>query len=189
MEDKKQEKEISKALKKGLVVSALVHLTLIAILAFTSPMGCGGGNGSGKGKGADQNKSHGMDGDDLEDGSIIPKDKKEEPKVEIIEENAPGKEVPEPKHAKDECPDFFGGIGVQYSAEEYGRIIDVPYGYPAYDAGIRAGDRIVSPSLGWIRGEVGTEVKVTYENTTGLHEITLIRDKICIKKGLESPYP
>jgi len=170
----------------GLTVSLAIHALLAGILLIAHLGGSGsGGNGD---EAKEQAKEEGKP--DKEESDIIPKEKKAPLEVEIVERvEGLTKKKPTPKHAEDKCPDFFGGIGVQYSNVEPGLIIDVPSGYPAEDAGIRAGDRIIAPQLGKIRGEVGTEVVVTYISSDGEHTVTLVRDKICIDKKTERAFP
>lgn len=170
----------------GLTVSLAIHALLAGALLIAH-MG-GSGNGGSGDEAKEQAKEEGKT--DKDESEIIPKEKKAPLQVEIVEnESGLTKKKPKPKHADDKCPDFFGGIGVQYSNIEPGLVINVPSGYPAEDAGIRAGDRIIAPQLGQIRGEVGTEITVTYISSDGDHTVTMVRDKICIDKKTERAFP
>ena len=75
------------------------------------------------------------------------------------------------------CENSFGGIGVEY---DYLQVItNIPEGNPAFNAGMKIGDQIVTP-LDYIRGELGTAVTVeVMRNNTEHLTFTMIRDKIC----------
>lgn len=91
-------------------------------------------------------------------------------------------------HNSQECPDFFGGIGItqQYvTNEELTRghyvVAEVHPGYPAERGGILVGDEIHSNTRE-IRGEVGTPVMVLIIRHGELLTFNLVREKICITK-------
>lgn len=145
----------------------------LPILIFGIALG-GGGKGSGSGSYKDDKKE------------IVPK-QKEITDIDIIKVPGLGKKkVP---HEGLDCPDFFGGIGVQITrgvvdGEPRAVFMEVVKGYPADLAGIRVGDQLISPRyehFDSIKGEVGTEVDVTYRSSDGDHMVTLVRDKICVK--------
>lgn len=90
------------------------------------------------------------------------------------------------KRKEPKCKDYYGGIGTTYlfsdNLPDGGmKLIDVPEGYPAYEAGIRSGDVIRSKEE--ITGKVGTEVQITVTHKDGkVESLVLIRAKICIGK-------
>lgn len=84
-----------------------------------------------------------------------------------------------------------GGMGIRFLPSADGvRVMDVLYGSPAYDAGIRAGDRIEQidgvPVGGWSSerflrhavGDLGTEVVVDVFGTQGNRPVRIIREVI-----------
>lgn len=145
-------------------------LHLIALLLLFLFHGSGGG-GSSKEKG--QGRANG------EEGAILPKKVTEPEEVQVTffsTSKTPSSYAP---HRKDDCKWWFGGIGLVQDGE--GRVLTTPSGYPAQLGGISVGDVITSPG-DEIRGEVGTEVVITYQNESGQHTVSLIRDKICIDK-------
>lgn len=86
--------------------------------------------------------------------------------------------IKHPNHLKDPCLTFYGGIGITRDGHT-DIVFNVVKGYPAYYAGMEAGDTILSP--GEILGEVGTHVTVTYQKRRTKQVITktFLRDKIC----------
>lgn len=173
----------SNSFRISLAISTLLHAAPFLLMAFLAGSG-GGGHGKGSGsdeeKKAQQEKNRGA-----ETGDIIPK----KPIEITIEEIKPGfgkkKAKPQkPVHASDKCEDSFGGIGVAFDIfAESGTIHEAAEGYPAALAGVKSGDRIVTPAVGTIKGKVGTEVEITYVTSIGeVKTVTLIRDKICVSK-------
>lgn len=142
-------------------MSSICHLLPLVLFIF---LGAGTGD-SGSG---DDNKT------------IIPKKNENLTEVEIpddigtLEDNKPKNK---PMHLDDNCKDFYGGIGITHSLPSY-IINEVYFGYPAFMADIKSGDRIIT-NINSIRGEVNTSLVFEYENKTGYHKIVLIRDKIC----------
>lgn len=81
--------------------------------------------------------------------------------------------------SKSECKESYGGIGVVLTKES--RIVSsVPPGWPAYRAGIKVGDRIISPDFEDVSGPAGTIVEIVFEAEDGIHTVTIIRENICI---------
>lgn len=78
-----------------------------------------------------------------------------------------------------DCPNFFGGIGIRHSRD--GFILKVVKGYPASRAGILPGD-ILSGDTEYIRGEIGTAVDVTVLRGEKTLKFSMIREKICTTK-------
>jgi hypothetical protein len=89
-------------------------------------------------------------------------------------------------HFDKQCTDsYYGGVGIEIfyfvtnDMDQGARVGDAIEGYPAYEAGIRAGDYILNPEE--LRGEIGTQVTIHLTNETGTKSwsVTLYRDKIC----------
>jgi len=159
------------------VVSLLLHLAVMLTVVLSHS-----GNGNGKSPIGEKEQRGGEEARD-----IIPK----QVEVELVE--APPKteeadvpmKMPEPQKPTEGLTDcegqnWFGGIGI-YQDDKTGRIDGVIEGYPAFKAGLRQGDVIISPPPGFIRGEVGTPVNLTVQKMGDFYaqEILLIRDKIC----------
>ena len=113
---------------------------------------------------------------DKVNGLIIPKVSDSQTEVEISKS---GTEKSKPKHANQKCPTYFGGIGITHDSMNFS-VLTVYEGYPAYEAGIKKGDTIITP-VNDIRGEVGTELVfeyISYETGDYVRTV-IIRDKIC----------
>lgn len=149
---------------------------MISILLHSIPMLLMLLLGSGQGNGADGGNANSKHTDN---GDLLPKPNDEPIEVTVTEYRGPALEKPKPAvpHAEDNCPDHYGGIGIVHSFVD-STVTSAPEGYPAANAGIKAGDQILTP-LSTLRGEIGTEVEVEYVNHEGYHKVTLIRDKIC----------
>lgn len=165
------------ALKRSLFVHAL-PLILLLIVA-----GTGGKTGKEAGTAAS--------GSTPDHQTIVEKPSETtEVQVELKEIKLPIKKRPLTKHENQDCTNFFGGVGIEIgfgTSVKTGKLvafIDQAFpGYPAYEAGLRPLDELLE-DYDHIRGEIGTPVKLTYKNASGVHEVTLIRDKICtIEKG------
>ena len=91
-------------------------------------------------------------------------------------------------HNAQDCPDFFGGIGItqkyvtnsDFTRGHY-EVAEVHPGYPAERSGILVGDEIHSNTRE-IRGEIGTNVTVLIVRRGELLTFNLVREKICISK-------
>ncbi len=154
-----------KNMKRSLALSMFLHMLPILLFFFL-----GGGDTSN----GDKNKGKGQE---QQAGDILPKpnDKDTPTEIELVKLDG----IKKPKvvpHEKDDCIEFFGGIGIMHGFNNV--ITSAPSGYPAANSGIKPGDRVISP-IELIRGEIGTEVEVSYENENGIHTVKLIRDKIC----------
>lgn len=169
-------------MKRGFAWSVTVHAVLIALLILSDLRG--GGSGSG-------------DADEAKEGTpgalpsmiaveiVPPPGKVKEEAVELSEKQ---KLLAKAPHASDQCPDFFGGIGIMQTFvntyQGYAAIVDVVYpGYPAERAGILPGDEIVNSSE--VRGQIGTTVVVRILRKGRLINIDVVRDKICTEKAKE----
>lgn len=84
----------------------------------------------------------------------------------------PGKSKPKPKKSK--CKEWYGGIGI---IEAMGEIWSVYPGYPAADAGLLAGDRIIGTEE--VRGEVGTILEIDVNRGEKLLHFKITRGRIC----------
>jgi hypothetical protein len=80
------------------------------------------------------------------------------------------------RHLKDECPHFYGGVGLEYDFGRTDRVTQVVAGYPADLAGVRAGDILLNADE--LEGAPGTPVIIKIERS-GYLEFSTYRDKIC----------
>ena len=174
-------------LKRGFLISLSIHLLLLGSLYLSTQFQSANSSGNpSSNQGQQSSKSQPSPGptdqpnhsSNQEHGQIIPKEQDKPVEVEIVE----GEGIGQAKHASARCRDFFGGIGIQYGPSLSGVVAAVYIDYPAYDAGIRPDDVIVSPGLDEVKGEIGTKVTVTWQNASGRHTAVLIRDKICIQR-------
>ncbi len=76
------------------------------------------------------------------------------------------------------CKSYYTGIGVQHDPASC-LVLSVPFGYPAYKAGIQAGDLIVEPACGEILGPEGTTVKIKIMRGIQVLNFYIVRGKIC----------
>jgi hypothetical protein len=174
-------------IRKSFIVSTAVHITPILLLAL---LGGQGGIGDGKNKngvGEDQTNNNGS-GKHKDAGNIIPKPEEATPTVvELVARKTPSKVKKKKqvtKKSNKDCPEYFGGIGITHGPMNI--VLDAPEGYPAAEAGIKKGDILLSP-VESIRGPIGTEVTVLYKNEDGVHEVTIIRGKICTSGTVVAP--
>jgi S1-C subfamily serine protease len=83
--------------------------------------------------------------------------------------------IPKGDNPGDACVDTFGGIGLS----GFPLIESVYEGYPAFKAGLKAGDVIHSREE--IRGKPGTKVEITVTRGDKTWSVVLIREEICVK--------
>jgi S1-C subfamily serine protease len=83
--------------------------------------------------------------------------------------------IPKGDNPGEACVDTFGGIGVT----GFPLIESVYEGYPAFKAGLKAGDVIHSNEE--IRGKPGTKVEITVTRGDKTWTMVLIREVICVK--------
>lgn len=80
----------------------------------------------------------------------------------------------------------FGGIGLSFSVDPKDPMFSVvtaaPGYYPAYEAGIRPGDKVLNDAIPMIKGQVGSVVNVNYFRNNEQKSISITRAKICFKK-------
>jgi membrane-associated protease RseP (regulator of RpoE activity) len=125
-------------------------------------------------------------GNDMPDAKII----LPPARVELIQEKdlpKPKVTVEAPKRKKiqpidDRCELFYGGIGVR---TELGLVTSVFPEYPAAIAGIKVGDRIVSPNPTQVRGEPNEPIVVKVLRGQEILEFEIIRAKICYEAPKE----
>lgn len=80
------------------------------------------------------------------------------------------------------CDKSFGGVGLYLTGQQDSGMVDrVVAGYPAYNAGIQAGDRFQVVGDVSLQGEIGTAVTVLIERSGEVFRLTLTRVKICYK--------
>lgn len=105
--------------------------------------------------------------------------------IEIVEANDKGRIALKPSPAPEQnCQDYFGGIGIthewQWRRQEYARITQVVPGYPAWNAGLKVGDRIDILTTE-IKGDIGTQVSVSVIKGGEPQVMTFTRAKICLR--------
>lgn len=161
--------------KRSLAQSLILHTLLIIPLVMFTPKGTGNGDREGEAHGGAKDA-----------GQIVPKEiagETEQPKV--IEVTIVDKAKPKQKH-KDatkgvkECKGdaWYGGIGIQHNGLS-GEVDEVVPGYPAAQAGILPGDRILGGGDD-IRGEPGTEVTVVVTRHGIILTFHMVRAKVCL---------
>jgi len=82
----------------------------------------------------------------------------------------------------DECPNYYGGIGVRTGRG--GVVTDVYQGYPAFEVGIHVGD-IILTGMDEVKGTPGTQVTVKVLQDGETYEVDFIRAKICYEDNSE----
>lgn len=106
------------------------------------------------------------------------KQEKKQPEIEASEtEVLVADPADTPRTDSQDCPNFFGGIGMEYRLD--GLVTNVPDGYPAARAGILPGD-ILKGDTKYIRGKIGTAVDVVVIRGKKTLKFSMIREKICI---------
>lgn len=180
-------------MKRSFMWSLLVHGTLLALLVFNGFHAPSSGNPPGGGTPEEQAKAEQQAKEDrtVQVEIIDPPKKSDEEAQKKAEEDGLLAAAP---HLKDECPDFFGGIGITesyvpngYNDQARGRIVvmEVHHGYPAESAGILVGDELLNSTE--IRGEIGSKVTVLVNRRGQMISFEISRDKICTtpptKKG------
>ena len=167
--------------KKALRLSIIMHIMFFLLAGGIH--GCGKGQGKGKGNGdgteeTDKGGAGDSDGKKIEDIS-----KPEVTEVILIERKTPMpsmEQLQKQEHERKlaQCKDSFGGIGVTHDPMT-GTITTAHKFYPAWEAGIRDGDRLVNPER--LRGKIGTSVTVTLIRNGETLTFNLIRGKICVQ--------
>lgn len=168
--------------KKFILISLIIHAILFGSLG---PKGCGSGSGGGRAgtyTGGDSGSEKGANKDINVDIIEKPnkseveqvKDEKKDEKADIVTQ-----QMSKPKRR--ECDKWFGGVGIQITFQNPlgTEITQVYSGYPADEAGLRAGDIILWVDSKEIRGEPGTTVKmIILRGGQELH-FSIVRDRIC----------
>lgn len=167
-------------LQKSLKISTFIHLLPVILMGLSFPKGCGrGGEGNG------HEEKQGQSAPEEKHEEIVEKPAPEEPaEITLIEETREEFELRVEKAIRKEikeCEPYFGGIGITYKNLK-GEIGEVHKYYPAYDAGLKVGDVILSPKINGIKGEVGTPIDITYERNGVVNNVTIIRGRICTKE-------
>jgi len=150
---------------KYLLISTLIHITpLIILISFM-----GGGDG---------------DKEEAKDNTVSLKIIENNPSTE--KSSTPPstgtiiiKSPKEKNQKRSECKEaeWYGGIGVYMTGNS---VSGVAAGYPADEAGIEAGDSIIYPPSGEIKGEPGSTVELTVRKVSGaIVTLSVIREKIC----------
>lgn len=162
---------------KALKISLFAHVITFVLLGGF-PKGCHRG---GSGDSEKQSKEQAQHKQEEKTEQILDKPSEKATEITIIEETGEQRakrvEVARRK-AIAECTPFFGGIGIEHS--QFGVIGRVYEYYPAYDAGLKAGDIILS-RISDIKGEIGTPVTITYKRGETINTVTFKRGRICTK--------
>lgn len=171
-------------MKKYYFISSVLHLIFI-LMVILLPNGNGDGSGKGEGVGAHEKKS-----EESKNGSNNQNNKKIIPKsieVTIVTQPKKGVSVKKPPTKKSigikECKGkaWYGGIGIEHDYTT-SMITRVAEGYPAFKAGIQAGDVLVNLDRISIIGEPGTYVHFTVKRSDNSYKMyNLVREKICIQ--------
>ena len=155
---------MNNGLKSGLRWSTFLHIAPVIIFLLLGLLRGGDGGEPTSG------------GDEQDRKQIVAKAGDKDEWIEVTLVGIP-KEA-EKKTKEKECKDWFGGIGITWNIQN-SSVIEAFEGYPAYNAGLRAGDIIYTN--GDFRGEPGTEVVINVMRNRNIFTVTLIRGKICIK--------
>jgi C-terminal processing protease CtpA/Prc len=163
--------------KRYLIASLLIHLSFVLFLALH-----GGEDSASGGRPA---------GNGAQAGSAYKHDDIRPKVVEVEMREAPHEkdsQVPAQKEASRalrECEGdkWYGGIGVEENFFE-DLVIKVYPGYPAAEAGIQAGDKIITvngmpTNINDVRGTPGTTAIVTVDRGGQFLTFSIVRDKIC----------
>ena len=178
----KQPLTIKKAFRASFIIHFIFFWLMLGMPLGCVP-GCGGGGGKGNSK-EQQKKKEGMNDPNpqerIKEKDITPTEidlvytkPHEKTKAEIQQEVW--------KQHIEECPHYFGGVGIEWGSSG---VVQICYrGYPAYEAGIRAGDYILNDEP--IRGEIGTSIEIRYLRDGIEHTVTVIRGKICLEDAVK----
>ena len=159
--------------RNALLLSITIHIFLSLLIT--------GGNSSGEGDGKHKGRPNKninvkiIDKPSEEENKEPPLPPKSKSKIKIAKKKEPKKKAPPV-----ECKDWYGGIGINQNFID--QVLIVHPGYPAYKAGIKSGDKIISPEMSEIRGEPGTKVTIVIDRDGQILTFNLIRDKICTDK-------
>lgn len=164
--------------KQALRTSLILHFVAFMLMGGF-PKGCSRGGGDSETAEHKQENNH----KEEKKEEIIDKPVDQPMEITIIEETEEDRENRIARIRRKEikeCTPFFGGIGIVFDSMN-GRIGKVFKYYPASDAGLQVGDRIISPPVGTIKGEIGTKVAITYLRDGIEHKVTITRGRICTK--------
>lgn len=156
-------------------MSLMLHAMLLTMLA---PHGCGKGNEQQAGEASEK-------ADPVSTKEFQAKSDKaeEKPEEQVLQVTLIQKPKPKASPAPDAIHDcvgtlWYGGIGIQ--TDVLHNVVEVGSGYPAERAGIKVGDRLTQdPSFA--RGTPGTTVTLTLQRGTQVFDVTIVREKVCLK--------
>ncbi len=155
-------------MKKELSVSVLLHSLPFLLLLLV-------GGGSGNGKLKDGEKEGEGEGGNRK--MIVPAGQDEElttVSVTILHK----KPLRRPNNEDKPCTGtFYGGIGINHDLYT-NQVTKVVKGYPAFKAGLLAGDILLLPP-DKILGEPGTTLVIPFLRGNEQHSVTVTRAKIC----------
>ncbi|MBU6142177.1 hypothetical protein KGO95_03645 [Patescibacteria group bacterium] len=171
-----------RSLSSAFLASTLLHAALIFLIA--GPLTLGGMLGLGGSKNrSKKNSSQKRNSQDIAVELLPnPADRKQHPKKTPPADTSGTDPVSVPHTNSEQCPDFYGGIGIVL--DPGGFILEVAKGYPAAQAGIVPGD-VIEGDTQSIRGKIGTPVEIVILRGDKTLTFSLIRAKICITKKKE----
>lgn len=160
---------------RALLLSLLIH-TLLSLL-FTGGKGNGDGEGEKEGQQQQNINVKIIEKPAEEDKEALPPPPENKSKIKILKKK---QEAEKKKAPPVECKEWYGGIGI--NQDFFDQVVIVHPGYPAHKAGLKSGDKILSPKMANIRGEPGTEVVLLVQRNGQILTFYIIRDKICTDK-------
>jgi S1-C subfamily serine protease len=161
--------------KNAIILSTVMHIAAFVLAAKLSQS---------QGQGTQRNQGEGADGGGRENVVVI-----EIPELNFklstpeLESDPEGTEPKKLDYAKKECKETYGGIGVEQNFMT-GELSQVFEGYPAWDAGLRAGDIISTVTGEDIRGTAGTVVilKVIKKGSSYPIRLAVTRGDVCYER-------
>jgi hypothetical protein len=186
---------MNKQLKTELTLSLLFHLSTIGSAVYLSPslqlqIAKMTGNEKGHGQGNEQDFDRFFNPGPIQieiqevAKKTTPKDEKG---IDVLAKKAkPELEVLSPPSEACDDNSSFGGIGASYVSDVNDPLmsiaVSVPEYYPAFKAGIRPGDKVLTESIIGLRGKIGTTASVSFLRGNSWNVISVTRVKICFKK-------
>lgn len=158
-------------MKKPLSLSLVLHGLLCLLMVGSLPQGCGTGSGDDKEEHSEAQKRS-AEGSDNTTLSESEGEKQDTVSIDIL-----SREEAEAIIREIKCDKWFGGIGISH--DYFNVVHEAPEWYPAYQAGIRVDDRILSKVT---RGEVGSLLNVIVSRHGSVLTFNVKRGKICYEE-------
>lgn len=168
---------VSMKTKTAIILSLIIHLTSFFLMSNQEGQ---------QGAGTEQTQNEEQEGEGNSELAITVIEMPElnyQMSTPEMEEDPEGTEPKKKDYADVECKDTYGGIGVQQSFMT-GELMEVFEGYPAWDAGLRPGDRIETLTGEDIRGEPGTVLilVVQKKGSNQKNQLKITRGAICYER-------